>query len=74
MAVSRKNMDYVQKEISDQRVTFEEMIGRAANFVNGVDVTQKAIIGECNDARARMDDGQRCQRLEDGHRQQDRRR
>ena len=49
-------MDYVQTEIKDQRETFEEMIGRAANFVNGMDVTQKAIIGECNDARSRIDE------------------
>ena len=40
MAVSQEIMDYVQKEISDQRVTSEEMIGCAATYVNGMDDTQ----------------------------------
>ena len=56
MAVSQEIMDFAQKEISDQRTTFEETMGRAASFVNDMDVTQKAIIGKSNDARARMDE------------------
>ena len=31
------------------------MIGRAAVIMNNMDITQKAIIGECSDARSRMD-------------------
>ena len=57
----------MQKEISGQRVTFEELIGRAANYVNDMDGRQKAIIAELEDLKLRM----RSQRLEDGHRQQD---
>ena len=41
MAVSQEIMDDVQKEISGQRVTFEEMIGRTATFVDGMDATHE---------------------------------
>ena len=56
MAISQEIMDHVQKEIKEQRGTLEEMIGHAASIMNNMDITHKAIIGECSDARARMEE------------------